>query len=54
MTRVGHSQDDDLASAARFAIAGSPTLTFNAAGLHSRYRTGAPGEIRAHYIRVTR
>ena len=48
---VGLSKGGRLASAARFAIAGSRATTFNAAGLHSRYRTDKPGEIRAHYIR---
>ncbi|MDE0451524.1 MAG: Ig-like domain-containing protein [Gammaproteobacteria bacterium] len=51
VTFVGHSLGGGLASAARFAIAGSRAITFNAAGLHSRYRTDEPGEIRAHHIR---
>ena len=50
VTLVGHSLGGGLASAASFAT-GLRAITFNAAGLHSRYRTGAPGEIRAHYIR---
>ena len=50
VTFVGHSLGGGLASAAAFATGGR-AITFNAAGLHSRYRTGVPGEIRAHYIR---
>ena len=30
---------------------GSRAITVNAAGLHLRYITDKPGEIRAHYIR---
>ena len=50
LTLVGHSKGGGLASAGSFAT-GLRAITFNAAGLHSRYRTGTPGEIRAHYIR---
>jgi len=47
---VGHSLGGGLASAASYAT-GRNAITFNAAGLSSRYRTGTPGSIRAHYIR---
>ncbi|MCK9506777.1 MAG: DUF2974 domain-containing protein, partial [Porticoccaceae bacterium] len=47
---AGHSLGGGLASAAAFATGGR-AITFNAAGLHSSYRTGTPGDIRAHYIR---
>ena len=47
---VGHSLGGGLASAAAYATGGR-AITFNAAGLHSMYRNGAPGAIRAHYIR---
>ena len=47
---VGHSLGGGLAAAAAYATGGSAT-TFNAAGLHSMYRNGTPGAIRAHYIR---
>ena len=50
VTLVGHSLGGGLASSSSFAT-GARAITFNAAGLHSRYRTGEPGEIRAHYIR---
>ena len=50
VTFVGISKGGGLASAARFAIAGSRAVTFNASGLHWRHRTNLPGEIRAHYI----
>ena len=50
VTLAGHSLGGGLASAGSFAT-GARAITFNAAGLHSRYRTGEPGEIRAHYIR---
>ena len=46
---VGHSLGGGLASAGSYAT-GARAVTFNAAGLHSRYRTGKPGDIRAHYI----
>ena len=47
---VGHSLGGGLASAASYAT-GANAITFNAAGLSSRYRTGTSGNIRAHYIR---
>jgi RHS repeat-associated protein len=47
---VGHSLGGGLASAAAYATGGN-AITFNAAGLSSRYRVGDPGSIRAHYIR---
>ncbi|MCY3818630.1 MAG: DUF2974 domain-containing protein, partial [Gammaproteobacteria bacterium] len=50
VTLAGHSLGGGLASAGSFAT-GAGAITFNAAGLHSRYREGEPGEIRAHYIR---
>ena len=50
VTLVGHSLGGGLASAGSFAT-GARAITFNAAGLHSRYRTGEPGVIRAHHIR---
>ena len=50
VTLAGHSLGGGLASAGSFAT-GLRAITFNAAGLHSRYREGEPGEIRAHYIR---
>ncbi len=50
VTLVGHSLGGGLASASSFAT-GARAITFNAAGLHSRYRAGEAGEIRAHYIR---
>ena len=50
VTLVGHSLGGGLASAGSFAT-GARAITFNAAGLHSRYREGEPGQIRAHYIR---
>ena len=46
---VGHSLGGGLASAGSYAT-GARAITFNAAGLHSRYRQGQPGDIRAHYI----
>ena len=46
---VGHSLGGGLATAAAHAT-GARAVTFNAAGLHSRYRDGSPGDIRAHYI----
>jgi hypothetical protein len=46
----GHSLGGGLATAAAYAT-GWRAITFNAAGLHSRYREeGTPGDIRAHYI----
>ena len=50
VTLAGHSLGGGLASAGSFATR-LRAITFNASGLHSRYRTGEPGEIRAHYIR---
>jgi hypothetical protein len=47
---VGHSLGGGLASAAAYATGGR-AITFNAAGLSSRYSVGMPGDIRAHYIR---
>jgi len=47
---AGHSLGGGLASAAAYAT-GASAVTFNAAGLHSNYRTGAHGGIRAHYVR---
>jgi RHS repeat-associated protein len=47
---VGHSLGGGLASAGSYAT-GRDAITFNAAGLSSRYATGNPGNIRAHYIR---
>lgn len=47
---TGHSLGGGLASAAAYATGGR-AITFNAAGLHSMYRNGTPGAIRAHYIR---
>ena len=38
-----------MASAAAYAT-GAHAVTFNAAGLHSRYRKGEHGGIRAHYM----
>ena len=49
-TFVGHSLGGGLASAAAYA-GNAGAITFNAAGLHSRYQNGSPGNIRAHYIR---
>jgi hypothetical protein len=46
---VGHSLGGGLASAGSYAT-GRDAITFNAAGLSSRYATGDPGDIRAHYI----
>lgn len=46
---VGHSLGGGMAAAAAYATGGR-AITFNAAGLHPSYRTGSPGEIRAHYI----
>jgi pimeloyl-ACP methyl ester carboxylesterase len=47
---VGHSLGGGIASAAAYATGGR-AITFNAAGLHSSYRVGSPGAIRAHYVR---
>ena len=49
-TFVGHSLGGGLASAAAHAT-GGPAITFNAAGLHSRYMGPHSPSIRAHYIR---
>ena len=49
VTFVGISKGGGLASAARFALSGSRAVTFDSSGLHRRYRTDLPGEIRAHY-----
>ena len=46
---VGHSLGGGLAAAAAHAT-GVRAVTFNAAGLHSRYGKGEPGDIRAHHI----
>ncbi len=46
---VGHSLGGGLASAGAYAT-GARAVTFNAAGLHSRYRKGEHGGIRAHYM----
>ena len=47
---VGHSLGGGLASAAAYAT-GAKAITFNAAGLSSRYRTASSVNIRSHYIR---
>jgi len=47
---AGHSLGGGLASAAAYAT-GTSEITFNAAGLHSNYRIGAHGGVRAHYVR---
>ena len=49
VTMIGHSPGGGLASAASHAT-GAPGVTFNAAGLHPRYRTGNDGGIRAHHM----
>ena len=49
VTFVGISKGGGLASAARFSLSGSRAITFDSSGLHRRYRTNLPGEIRAHY-----
>jgi pimeloyl-ACP methyl ester carboxylesterase len=46
---VGHSLGGGMAAAAAHAT-GWRAITFNAAGVHTNYREGTPGDIRAHYI----
>ena len=47
---VGHSLGGGLASAASYAT-GLNAITFNAAGVNSRYSHGSSSQITAHYIR---
>jgi hypothetical protein len=51
VTFTGHSLGGGLASAAAYATGGN-AITFNAAGLHSRYITNQSPSIRAHIIRT--